>query len=111
MDSMPTKEHTEFAKKRIRGLYPEQQNVAECRSPTECADPGKRSVDSGVFVLVHALYTAAASLGGDMQLPDRLNISLCRDTLTAILEASHGLSYCLSFIAQLDTDTIAVQGR
>lgn len=108
-DSMPSEEHTDVAKQKIKELYPGQPNVWECRPQTEHADSGNGSVDSGVYILVHAIYLVTTSLGSVMQLPDSLDFSLWRDVVTALLRASHGLSYNLSWAARLDT--IVLQGR
>lgn len=97
LDSLPTVDHKQSAEERINTLF--------CREPTcwpssetmeiKYTNQETDSVDSGVAVLVNAIYIVAAAFGSEQPLPQTLDAELWRQVLLILLKVAMGQTYHL----------------
>jgi hypothetical protein len=86
LDASPSHIHTEFAREKIKALFPEQSHdwkVIQEGHHEVSADQSTSDIDGGVAMLVNAIYIITESLGSEKQ-------SVWREVLSLLLKAALG---------------------
>lgn len=112
LDSLPIDDHKQSAEERINTMFcrqptcwPSSETMEEIKYTNQETD----SVDSGVAVLVKAIYIVAAALGNEQPLPQTLDAELWRQALLMLLKVAMGQTYDLGWADGLEGNNVLLE--